>query len=234
MSELWKHLALGFSALLPMINPVGSALIFLGLVGAQPEKVYKLLARRIAVNMILFFLIVELTGAYVLQFFGISLEIVQLAGGIVVAALGWSMLNQQSSEKEKQDSDKQRNASVETSRGLESKTFYPFMFPVTAGPGSIVVMLTLSAHTTSRVITENLLARVGLMIAVILLSVLVYLCYSYAPQLTRKVSPSTVHGILQVMAFIVFCIGAQIAWNGLQPLLSRATSPAAQVNQGAH
>jgi multiple antibiotic resistance protein len=68
-------------------------------------------------------------------------------------------------------------------------------------------------------LTETVLARVGLMLAVVLLSALVYACYAYAPQITRAISPSTVHGILRVIAFILLCIGVQIAWNGLEALI---------------
>ena len=91
MEQLWRHLALGFSALLPVVNPLGSALVFLGLVGFQPPSVYKSLARQIAINMVLFFTVIELIGSYLLTFFGISISIVQFAGGIVVAAIGWSV-----------------------------------------------------------------------------------------------------------------------------------------------
>ncbi|MDE1177008.1 MAG: MarC family protein [Edaphobacter sp.] len=68
-------------------------------------------------------------------------------------------------------------------------------------------------------LTDTLLARVGLMIAVLVLSALVYLCYGYAPQIAARISPTTVHGILRVIAFILLCIGVQIAWNGLEALL---------------
>ena len=91
---LWRHFALGFSALLPLVNPLGSALVFLGLVGIQPAAVYKSLARQIAINMMLFLAVIELIGSYLLSFFGISMPIVQFAGGIVVAAIGWGVLNQ--------------------------------------------------------------------------------------------------------------------------------------------
>jgi multiple antibiotic resistance protein len=80
-------------------------------------------------------------------------------------------------------------------------------------------MLTLSAHAGGMTLTENILARTGLMIAVLVLAVLVYLCYAYAPQITSRIAPSTAHGILRVIAFILFCIGVQIAWNGLAALI---------------
>jgi multiple antibiotic resistance protein len=219
VGTLWKHFALGFSALLPVVNPLGSALVFLGLVGVQTPSVYKSLARQIALNMVLFFAVIELIGAYLLAFFGISLSIVQFAGGIVVAAMGWSVLNQPDSEKQKESAGAKAAAASDTSQRWAKKTFYPLMFPITAGPGCLVVMLTLSAHAKEQALTEEVLARGGLMIAVIVLAVLVYLSYAYAPEITRKIAPSTASGILRVIAFILFCIGVQIAWNGLQSML---------------
>lgn len=103
---------------------------------------------------------------------------------------------------------------------LREKAFYPFTFPITAGPGCIVVMLTLSVHATQSSISQTVLAHVGLFTSAIVLSASVYLCYAYAPKIALAVSPTTVHGILRVVAFILFCIGVQIAWNGLSSLLT--------------
>jgi len=221
MVLLWKYFAFGFSALLPVVNPLGSALVFLGLVGVVPPEVYRSLARRIAINTVLFFAVIELLGSALLRFFGISLPIMQVAGGFVLAAMGWSLLN----EKDAQSTVKAAQQEVKSNEdarknSLEQGTFYPLTFPVTAGPGCIVVMLTLSAHASKKMISEDVLAHVGLLIAVIVLSALVYVCYAYAPQITRKISPATAHGILRVVAFILLCIGVQIAWNGAATLLA--------------
>src|SRR5580698_3765419 len=88
-----KFFGLAFSALLPLVNPLGSALVFMGLVGVAPPKVFSTLARKIAINTTLFLLVVELVGAALLNFFGISLPVVQVAGGFVLAAMGWGLLN---------------------------------------------------------------------------------------------------------------------------------------------
>lgn len=220
MYLIWKYFALGFSALLPLVNPLGSALIFLGLVGAAPIETYRGLARRIAINTVIFFAVIEVIGSYLLGFFGISLPIVQLAGGIVIAAIGWSMLNQRESQPNPEKTDAVAPAETQAEiDSLQQKAFYPFTFPITAGPGCIVVMLTLSVHATENKLSDTLLAHVGLFIAVILLSSLIYLCYAYAPKIARSISPATVHGILRVVAFLLLCIGVQIAWNGLNDLL---------------
>ena len=98
MLLLWKYFALTFSALFPLVNPLGSALIFLGLVGSAPIDVYHSLARRIAINTILFLVVIDLVGSMILAFFGISLPIVQVSGGFVIAAIAWSLLNQKDAE----------------------------------------------------------------------------------------------------------------------------------------
>src|SRR5208282_3639633 len=203
-----KYFGLAFSALLPVVNPLGSALLFLGLVGSAPTDVFRNLARRVAINTTLFLLVVELVGATLLNFFGISLPVVQVAGGFVLAAMGWGLLNGQ-------DAPSKAHAPAATNdpRSLESQVFYPFTFPITAGPGCIVIMLTLSAHASRTATLEDILGHVGILIAVVALSFTVYLSYRYAPSITQKISPQTVRGILQVVAFILLCIGVQIAWK---------------------
>ena len=218
MALVLKYFGLAFSALLPVINPIGSALIFLGVVGEAPTDLFRDLARRVAVSTVLFLLIIELVGAAILSFFGISLPVVQLAGGFVLAGMGWGLLNNQDGTK----ATKQDAADSSSGGRLEGKVFYPLTFPITAGPGCIVVMLTLSAHASRTAVLANILAHVGIAIAVVALSVSVYVCYTYAPKITQKVAPQTAQGILRVIAFVLMCIGVQIAVNGLQAMMATA------------
>jgi multiple antibiotic resistance protein len=102
----------------------------------------------------------------------------------------------------------------------EQKIFYPFTFPITSGPGTLVGLLTLTARISERTITANIVAHAGVFLSVVVLSVLVYFCYGYAPRITKAIPASTAHGILRVIAFILLCIGVQIAWNGLSQLLA--------------
>lgn len=218
---LWSASFLAFSVLLPLINPLGSALVFLGLVGEAPPAVYHSLARRIAIANTIFLGIIELLGSAILHFFGISLPIVQLAGGLVIASLGWRVLNQNDSTagvraKEAESGDQHATRL----QGLQQKIFYPFTFPVTSGPGTLVGMLTLSAHMSGRSVRAHLMGHLGVFLAVVVLSAMVYFCYAYAPKLTSRISASTAHGILRIVAFILFCIGVQIAWNGFSTLLT--------------
>jgi multiple antibiotic resistance protein len=215
MSLVLKYFVLAFSALLPVINPLGSALIFLGVVGNAPTEVFRDLARKVAIDTVLFLLTIELLGAAMLAFFGISLPVVQLAGGFVLAGMGWGLLNNKDEGKDA----KQTAADASGGGELEDKIFYPLTFPITAGPGCIVVTLTLSAHASNAGVVSNVLAHVGIAIAVLALSFSVLICYTYAPKITQKVAPQTAQGILRVIAFVLMCIGVQIAWNGLEALI---------------
>jgi multiple antibiotic resistance protein len=180
--------------------------------------VYRRLARRIAINTVLFLLVIEIAGAALLAFFGVSLPIVELAGGLMLAAMGWRLLNQQGADAQQQE--KTVHAQTVDLGVLYQKTFYPLTFPVTAGPGCIVTMLTLSAHASMRQHLPDLIEHTGILIAVVILSVLVYFAYAYAPLITHKISPQTARGVAQVIAFLLLCIGVQIAWNGVSSLLA--------------
>jgi len=219
--SLWTSFLIAFSVLLPLINPLGSALVFLGLAGDAPPETYRSMARRIARNNIIFLAVIELLGAGILKFFGISLPIVQFAGGMVISAMGWAVLNEKDSHagsRSRQEESDVRDDS--RSLRLEQMAFYPFTFPVTSGPGTLVALLTLTAHISNHDLAHDVLAHVGVFLACVVLSIAVYFCYAYAPRITKAIPPSTAHGILRVIAFIVVCIGVQIAWNGLSVLLS--------------
>lgn len=192
-------------------------MLFLGLAGPADAIVYRRLARRIAIYTALFLVIVDLAGALVLTFFGISLPVIQVAGGLVLASMGWHLLNQPDAPDPAQASGP--SSSLEE---LDSKTFYPFTFPLTAGPGTVVVTLTLAAHAEQSTSIDSIFSQLGLFLAVVVLCGMVYFAYGYAPALARKVSRQTIHGVLRIISFILLAIGVQIFWRGAEVLLREA------------
>ena len=221
VTNLAKFFGLAFSALLPLINPLGSALMFLGIVGNAPGEVYLRLARKIALSTTIFLAVVELVGTALLAFFGISLPVVQVAGGLVLATMGWSLLNQQEAQ-----TSRDKTAAAQSVYGsLDQQVFYPLTFPVTAGPGCIVITLTLSAHASTHDVFANVMSHLGIFLAIVALSFTVFLCYGYAPKIASRVPAQTAHGILRVIAFVLLCIGVQITWNGVEALIKTAMHP---------
>ena len=215
MKTLVAFFGLSFAALFPVINPVGSALILLGLVGTAPASVYRGLAKSIALSTTFFLLIVQALGAAILKVFGISLPVMQLAGGLELATMGWRLLNQS----EPQATNTKGSVEATDDAPLADSVFYPLTFPMTAGPGCVVVTATLSAHASREREMAALAAHGGLALAIVVLSAAVYICYSHAPAITARIRPQTAHGILRVIAFLLMCIGVQIMWNGAEVLM---------------
>lgn len=216
--ETWKTFLIALSALLPMVNPLGSALQLLPLVGHAPLPVYRNLAWRIAIDNIIFLLIVEAAGSAILRFFGISIPIVEISGGMVITGLGWSVLNRPDADAQP-DKDMSHTAPVCEGKFVQ-KIFYPFTFPITSGPATVVTMLTLSAHASRPSLAANLLQHVGILAAAVVVTACVYGCYAYAPKLARAVAPGTINGIVRIVSFITLSIGVQIAWNGISTLVT--------------
>jgi multiple antibiotic resistance protein len=218
VDQLGQFFGLTFSALLPLVNPLGCALVMLALVGNAPADVYRELAKNIAINTTLFLLAIQLIGTALLKFFGISLPVMQVAGGLCLAVMGWNLLNG-AEPQEPNPQDQPALAQRPPREVLRRKVFYPFTFPITAGPGCIVVVITLSAHASAHTILPDLAAHAGIVLAVVVLSVLVYVCYAYAPVIAARVPADTAQGILRVIAFFLLCIGVQIVWNGAEAML---------------
>lgn len=214
---MFRFFPIAFSALLPLINPLGSALIFLGLAGPADQIVYKRLARKIAFLTVLFLMAVDLVGSLVLTFFGVSLPVVEVAGGLVLASMGWKLLNEPDRPAQQPATEQPHSLEV-----LDSQAFYPFTFPVTAGPGTVVVTLTLAAHAEQPVLIDSVFSQIGFFLAICAVCLLVYFAYAYAPTITRKISQQTVQGILRIISFMLLAIGVQIFWRGAETLLQTA------------
>ena len=214
MELLWKAVPVSFTALMPCVNPIGTAIILSSLTTGADPKTRKQLARRIAFNAAALLIGSLLIGSHLLQFFGVSIPIVQAVGGFVLASMGWKMLNKQDSA---EDHDKS-TAVVGESSSLWSRVFYPFTFPITVGPGCVAVAITLSAHSQKGDVIGTALAQTGDIIGILAVSALVYLCFQYSAFVMRSLGESGTAVLMRLISFLVTCIGIQISWEGLQVL----------------
>ena len=214
MVEAAKSLFLFLTALFPIVDPLGGSPIFLAMTREYSPSTRRGLSRRIAMNS--FFLLVGsyLIGSHILAFFGISLPVVQVGGGLVVIATGWTLLKQGNVDEPKevkqniQSNDPFRNA------------FYPLTLPLTVGPGSISVAITLGANATQHH-GLNLLEILVAIVGSALLALSIFLCYGFADRLGRILGPTGMTVIVQLTSFLLVCIGVQILWNGTRALLEQ-------------
>ena len=207
MVEAAKSLFLILSALFPIVDPLGGSPIFLSMTRQYSPGLRRALALRIAMNS--FFLLVGsyFIGIRILSFFGISLPVVQVGGGLIVISTGWALL------KQTYDEDPKGAAKNLQPRDPFHNAFYPLTLPLTVGPGSISVAVTLGANAPHHQGFNFL----GILIAVVgsaLLAASIFLCYGFADRLGRILGRTGMTVILQLTSFLLVCIGVQILWNG--------------------
>ncbi|HKE96310.1 MAG TPA: MarC family protein [Povalibacter sp.] len=208
---------LAFPALFSIVNPLGGAFIFLSATERLSHPLRAGLARWIAIYSFLVVNISVYVGATVLTFFGISVPVLRVAGGIVIALAAWKMLNNDDTEDSR---DPSAAAEVPAGDRLSRMAFYPLTMPLTTGPGTISVAVSLGANRPRAVGEGELLSFMAQMtLAIVLLCAIIYLLYRYADWISRRIGPTGTSVIVRLSAFLLFCIGIQIFWNGAAELL---------------
>jgi multiple antibiotic resistance protein len=213
MAHLLKSTFLVLTALFPIVNPLGGAPLFLSLTHYYSAEQRKILSRRIAVNSIALIVVSYFIGTHILAFFGISLPVVQIGGGLVLTTTGWAMLKQKDDDSAKNDVHRMVDA-----HDLSRKAFYPLTLPLTVGPGSISVAITLGANEPHN---DHLIlfSMIGAVIGAVLIAVSVYLCYAFADRLAQVLGETAMSVIMRLSSFLLVCLGVQIIWNGVSALL---------------
>ena len=209
MNSFANTFLLCFATLFPIINPVGCAPLFLGLTRFRTEKERNALAGRVAVNSFFLLLASLLVGSHVLEFFGISLPVVRIAGGLVVSAFGWKLLN----------SDSHPDGPPSPSVATEPESFYPLTMPLTVGPGSISVAITVGSQRPQVTNFIDFALPAGAAVAGILaIAASIYLRYRFAENMVARLGTGGTSVVVRLSAFILLCIGIQILWGGISTL----------------
>ncbi len=201
------------ATLFPIVNPLGSAAIFVNMVGPVAPNTQRILAQKISIYSFFLLLCSVLWGVHVLTFFGIDIYAVQIGGGLVVAATGWTLLNR--------DTGRTKEAAPADDQILEN-AFYPFTLPITVGPGSISVAITLGAHLPQELKERSLFAPRVLIAAlggITLVCLIIYVCYLYARKAEQLLGRSGTSMVMRLSSFILLCIGVQIISSGIKAYL---------------
>ena len=207
---LLKSLVLVPVTLLPIINPLSTAPVFVATVGRDADLAAKL-ARQVAINAWFVVVLSILTGSYVLALFGISLPVVRIGGGLLVAATAWRMLH-------RTDDDDVHAAAAEKAAELShaevvKRSFFPITFPLTTGPGTIAASIALGAQIPPKPVLYFAGAIVAAAGAA-LVSLVLYLIFKNSTKVLAWLGPVGMLVMTRLMAFILLCIGIQIMWTG--------------------
>ncbi len=214
---------LAFGALFSIVNPLSGAFIFYGATRDLPTRKRAQVARWVAIYAFSIITLSLYIGAYVLLFFGISIPVLRVAGGIAIALSGWRMLNEpDATGTRRNETPDPASTDVPPSR----LAFYPLTLPLTTGPGTISVAISLGANRPVGLhvsLLEFFLETLG---AAALLGTMIYLLYRYSARIADLIGGTGTTIVVRLSAFLLFCIGIQILWTGAAELLGSVLSAA--------
>jgi multiple antibiotic resistance protein len=216
-----RAVLLVFAALFPIVNPLGMAPIFLIMTGGYSDATRRNLARRVARNGFVLLVVSLFAGTAILRFFGITLPAVQVGGGLLVSAAGWRLLTQGADP-----SERRRAAEAADERTILASAFYPLTMPLTVGPGSIAVAVTLGG-SLERLVTEQtaLLVFAAAVVGLLLVAASIYVSFRFAGAIGAVIGETGTNVLVRLSAFILVCLGIQIVWNGLRGFAGPALAP---------
>ncbi|MGB9763875.1 MAG: MarC family protein [Candidatus Saccharicenans sp.] len=205
---------IGFVSLFPPVNPLGTALLLDPFFHHLSYQDRQKAAKKIALYCLAIGVATVIAGSWIFKLFSISIPVVQIAGGILICKMGWELLSTESPVK-KSEGPNGRSEADKDKEDIEELLFYPLAFPMTVGPGSISVLLTLSAHGHSNHWPTYFMNLSAIILAVVLMAVLIYFSFAFSPKLIKRFGPRGSLVVNRLTAFLVFCVGLQIMSTGI-------------------
>jgi multiple antibiotic resistance protein len=208
-------------ALFSIVNPIGGALIYSQITLGRPHQERRALAWRVASYSAVVMLASLWIGATLMSFFGVSIDALRVAGGLVVTASAWNMLYHPKENEDRKEEHTAR-AAYDAAWGNDV-AFFPLTMPLTTGPGTISVAIALSASRPSTA-AELLPFYAGSSAAAIAVALSIGACYASADRLVALLGPGRARVLTRLSAFLLLCIGVQILITGVQGALTTVLS----------
>lgn len=209
----------GIITLFPVVNPIGTAFILNPYFDNLTRKERRNAVKKITLYAFIICVFTLIAGHWLLELFGISIPVIQLAGGVMICKMGWETLSAGSNASERQIK-AAHTAEAFAYKRLQDKLFYPITFPVTAGAGTISVLFTLGARSNHEDTRSFLLNTGALVISISFICLLIFIFYLNTKTLIQYMGPKGENVVNRISAFLIFCVGLQIAVNGIKALMA--------------
>jgi len=209
-SHFWELILGTVIALLPMINPLASAPTFLAITEGDTRERRMQQLRHACLYMVAILVCFLIGGTFIMGFFGISIPGLRIAGGLLVAGIGSTML--MGAPRAAADDPAQAEA-----RAKRDVSFSPLAMPMLSGPGSIAVTVgftSLATHWTD---------YVAIILGILIVAAITYATLQLSERVVRVIGTNGMNALSKVMGFLILCIGIQFVVNGV---LGIATDPA--------
>ena len=212
-----SNFMIGYTTLISIINPFGLAFIFYDMTRQLNDAQRQAVSLRIAIYSFSVLIVASLLGSFILNFFGISLAALRIAGGLAVAFAGWQLLN-------KPDPDTNEIAAPQRSASaVAAMAFYPLTMPLTTGPGSVAaaIALVVNRRNVEERIVSVILEAIAIGLAV---SLTIYVCYRWSGWLSEHLGIAATRIFTRVAAFLLLCVGVQIIITGVVDVIRSASA----------
>lgn len=210
VTHLWAIFLGTFIGLLPIINPLAAAPTFLAITEGDSAERRREQARKGCFYMVGILVSFLIGGTFIMNFFGISIPGLRIAGGILMSGIGMGML---AAQKTPPGPDAEER---EAARKKVDISFSPLAMPMLSGPGSIAVTLGFTSLATAW--TDYLAIIAG----IVSVAALTYLVLRLSGRIVNLIGPVGVNAMTKIMGFLIMCIGVQFVVNGV---LGIATDP---------
>jgi len=200
MESFLSALALAFVTLFPIVDPPGAIPVFCTLTADSRSEVRRRMAFKTALNVLIILLVFYFVGEFILEFFGISLGVLKIAGGVVVAHTAWDMLTSK---------DKIPSADTQEMQTKEDISFTPMALPLLSGPGAIGAAIGLSIPGT------QIMYTLGISAGIFLASVTVYIALMLSIPILRVLGKAGIDILKKIMGFFILAIAVQLMVSGI-------------------
>jgi multiple antibiotic resistance protein len=189
-----------FLALFPIVDPFGGVPIFFSMTSAWTAKDRQRTALKTGVWVFVILVTFLFFGRFVLYFFGISLPVLKIAGGLIVANTAWGMVTSHARITPEESQEAEDKADI---------SLTPLAMPLMSGPGAIGVVMGLAAHVDSAA------SYLGMVIGIAAVALTVFLFFYMGGPLVRRLGPSAVGAINKIFGFLILAIAVQLVWDGV-------------------
>ncbi|GGH11203.1 UPF0056 inner membrane protein [Alsobacter metallidurans] len=219
-----KSFLFELATLFAIINPYGLAFVFLHRTMGLSDRERSGVAKQVAIYAFCVLIVSSLAGTLILGFFGISIPALRIAGGLVVGAAGWNLLN------EAPLNDEAHASSSQSADAIRAQAFFPLTVPLTTGPGTIATAITLAA---SRDLSHGwnqgwIIPLLSTLTASFIVAVAIFHAYAHVSRMARILGPEGTSVIMRLSAFLLLCVGVQIIINGVTGITIPGLQPPAR------
>jgi multiple antibiotic resistance protein len=189
-----------FLALFPIVDPPGGVPIFFSMTTSWEAKDRSRTALKTGIWVFVILVAFMFFGRFVLHFFGISLPVLKIAGGLIVANTAWGMVTSR---------DRITPEETHEAKDKEDISLTPLAMPLLSGPGAIGVVMALAAHV------DNASSYIGMIIGIAAVAISVILFLWLGGPLVRRLGPNAVGAINKIFGFLILAIAVQLVADGI-------------------